>query len=98
MDVNMTYKELPVQMFGQETWVSTKFYDSADQKMVKNIIKEMVINSAKGKKYYPVDEPTTVIYGYKKQVGESHIDWFDNPDPDIIVFRTTLKVVEEELG
>ena len=84
-------------MFGQETWVSTEFYNNADKEMVKNIINQMVIDSAKGKKYYPVDEPTTVIYGYKKQVGESYIDWFDNPDPDIIVFRTTVKVVEREL-
>ena len=85
-------------MFGQETWVSTKFYNNADQEMAKNIIKEMVMNSVKFKKYSPVDEPNIAIYGYKKQVGESYIDWFDNPDPDIIVFRTTVKVVEGKVG
>lgn len=93
----MSNDELPVQMFGQETWVSTEFYNNADQEMAKNIIKEMVISSAKSKKYFPIDEPTILVYGYKKQVGESYIDWFDNPDPDIIVFRTAVKVIEGEL-
>ena len=89
-------KELLVQVFGEETWVSTKFYNNVDQEMAKNFIKENLIMSAKRQKYSPIDEPTIVFYGYKKQVGESYIDWFDNPNPDIIVFRTTVKVVQND--
>lgn len=81
-------------MFGQEDTVSVKFYDGADKTLVENIIKENIIRKAKIQKYSPISEPIISINEYLKQIGEGFMRVPDKAEADLIVFRTTVKVIK----
>jgi hypothetical protein len=86
--------ELLVEMFGQEDTVSVEFYDKADRALVEDIIKENIIRKAKQEKYSPVSEPVISEYEYLKQIGERFIPVPGKAEADLIIFRTTVKVVK----
>lgn len=94
----MTHKEFVVEMFCQEDTVSAEFYDRADKALIEGVIKENLIRKAKGQNYSPISEPVISEYEYLKQIGENFIPVPDKADADLIVLRTTVKVIKKELS
>jgi hypothetical protein len=92
----MTHDELLVEMFGQEDTVSAKFFDRADKELVENVIKENIIRKAKGQNYSPISEPVISVYEYLKKIGDNFMPVPTKTEADLIVFRTTVKVVKKE--
>ena len=90
----MTNEELPVEMFGVLDTVSKEFFDKADKTMVENVIKENLIRKAKQENYSPISEPVISEYEYVKQFGDFFTSVSDRDEADLILFRTTVKVVK----
>lgn len=93
----MTHDELLVEMFGQEDTVSVVFYDEADKALVEGVIKENIIRKAKRQNYSPISEPVIAVYEYLKRIGKDFMPVPDKAEADLIVFRTTVKVVKGQL-
>lgn len=94
----MTHKEFVVEMFGQEDTISAEFFDRADKELYENIIKENIIRKVKQQNYSPISEPVISEYEYLKKIGENFIPVPDKADADLIVLRTTVKVIKKELS
>jgi len=93
----MIDKELPVEMFGVQDTVSKEFFDKTDKTIVENIIKENLIWKVKQENYRPVSEPVISEYQYVKQFGDFFTPVSNRDEADLILFRTTVKVVKEQL-
>jgi hypothetical protein len=93
----MTNEELPVEMFGSLDTVSKEFFDKADKTMVENVIKENLIRKVKQEDYRLVSEPVISEYQYVKQFGDFFTPVSDRAEADLILFRTTVKVVKERV-
>lgn len=93
----MTHDELLVEMFGQGDTVSLAFYKQADKELVEGVIKDTLIRKAKGQNYSPISEPVISVYGYLKKIGDDFMPVPDKAEADLIVFRTTVKVVKGQL-
>ena len=93
----MTNEELPVEMFGSLDTVSKEFFDKADKTMVENVIKENLIRKVKQEDYRPVSEPVISEYQYVKQFGDFFTPVSDRAEADLILYRTTVKVVKERV-
>jgi len=90
----MTHDELLIEMLGQEDTISVEFYNKADKELVESIIKDNIIRKAKQQKYSPISEPVISIYEYLKKNGEGFMRVPDETEADLIIFRTTVKVVK----
>lgn len=93
----LSHDDLLVEMFGQEDTVSVAFYDGADKALVEGLIKDNLIRKAKGQNYSPISEPVISIYEYLKIIGEGFMPVPDKAEADLIVLRTTVKVVKGQL-
>ena len=91
----MTDTELPVEMFGVLDTVSKEFFDKADKTMVENIIKENLIRKVKQENYTPISQPIISEYQYVKQFGDFFNPVPDRAEADLILLKTTVKVVKE---
>jgi len=92
----MKNKKVKIEMFGQEDTVSAEFYERADKAIVKIILKENLIHKVKQQKYKQISEPVISEYEYLKQIGERFVRVPDKAEADLIVFRTTVKVIKEQ--
>ena len=93
----MTHDEVLVELFGVEDTVSRKFFDKTDKTIVENIIKENLIRKVKQEDYRPVSEPVISEYQYVKQFGDFFTPVSNRAEADLILLRTTVKVVKGQL-
>lgn len=92
----MKNKKVKIKMFGQEDTVSAEFYERADKGLIEIIIKENLIHKVKQQKYKQISEPVISEYEYLKQNVERFVRVPDKAEADLIVFRTTVKVIKEQ--